>query len=256
MEKPDKKENPIHRILSTKPPVYALVLLVLCLLVLAVFFDKGVMPFVARAYVSENTVPALEGLDSVSAIAKAKEAGFNVSFAAEREFSNSYDVALVMRQNPPASQKSKPGRLIHLTISEGLHQFTVPDLFDKNGTEAAEAIQKAGLSVGLTFSTPHPKLSKGKVVRTNPSEGAVVHNGDTVDVFVSSGPQGEKTELPDVTPLREAAAIQTLRSAGFVVGRIDRQKKSGMLPGQILSESPVARSLLPAGTKIDLVIAE
>ena len=112
------KENFIHRILRTKPWVYALLLLVLVLLLLALVFDKIAMPIVARSGVQELAVPKLEGLDSVSAIRQAEEAGFHVAFAESREYSKAYDADLVMRQNPPEGQLSKPGRTIQLTISD------------------------------------------------------------------------------------------------------------------------------------------
>ncbi|MBP5246696.1 MAG: PASTA domain-containing protein [Fibrobacter sp.] len=250
------KENFIHRILRTKPWIYALLLLVILLILCAILFDKVAMPIVARAHVEEKTVPALEGLDSASALQKATEAGFNVLFAEEREYSNAYDIDLVMRQNPKANQKSKPGRTIHLTISEGLHQYTVPDLFDKNGFEAIAAIEKAGLTVGLTFTMPHPNLSKGKVVRTNPSEGSLVHKGDTVDVFLSSGAKGAKTEIPEVTGLRLAIALSNLRKAGFIIGKTERRKSTGEQSGVILEQDPVAGTVISAGSRVNLVVSE
>ncbi len=250
------KENFIHRIFSTKPWLYALFLLALFLVLCAIVFDKLVMPSVAREHVSERIVPALEGLDSVAAMALAQDSGFGVVFSEEREYSKTYDMDLVMRQNPSAGSHSKPGRTIRLTISDGLHQFTVPDLFDKNGEEAALAIQNAGLNVGLTFRMPHPNLSKGKVVRTNPSEGSLVHKGDTVDVFLSSGPKGELIELPNVVGLQLAAAVSNLRSAGFLVGKTLRSKNPNVPAEKIVSQEPSAGTALSAGSKINLVVAE
>lgn len=250
------KENFIHRILSAKPWLYAIFLLVLILVFCAFVFDKFVMPVVARENVEGKPVPLLEGLDSVSAVALARDSGFGVAFSGEREYSNTFDIDLVMRQNPSAGKLSKPGRTIRLTISDGLHQFTVPDLFDKNGEEAAEAIRAAGLNPGLTFRMPHPNLSKGKVVRTNPSEGSLVHKGDTVDIFLSAGPKGERVELPSVVGLREDAAASNLREAGFLVGKTERRKDSNASSGKVLSQDPLAGTSLSAGTKVNLVVAE
>ncbi len=250
------KENFIHRIFSTKPWLYALFLLLPFLVLCAVVFDRLVMPAVAREHVSERIVPAIEGLDSVSAVSLARDSGFGVVFSEEREYSKTFDVGLVMRQSPSAGSRTKPGRTVRLTISDGLHQFTVPDLFDKNGEEAAAAIQNAGLSVGLMFRMPHPGLSKGKVVRTNPSEGSLVHKGDTVDVFISSGPSGELLELPNVVGLSLAEAVSRLRSAGFILGKTSRGKYSDASAGTVVAQDPQAKQPLSAGTKINLVVAE
>ena len=238
MEGQPGKENFIHRILRTKPWAYALLLLAVLLILCAVVFDKIAMPIVARSYVEEKTVPALEGLDSLTAVQKATEAGFNVLFAKEREYSKTYDVDLVMRQNPLADQKSNP------------------DLFDKNGSEAVVAIEKAGLNMGLTFSMPHTNVKKGKVVRTNPSEGSLVHKGDTVDVFLSSGPNGAKVELPEVVGSRLTEALSNLRSAGFIIGKTERRKNSGEQSGRVLKQDPAAGSVLSAGSRVNLVVAE
>lgn len=250
------KENRIHRLLSGKPWIYAALLLIVVLVLCAVIFDKIVMPVVAREHVEGSEIPQIEGLDSASAIAKISDAGFNVAFAKDREYSNLYDAGLVMRQNPPAGSLSKPGRTIRLTLSEGLHQFTVPDLFDKNGNEATVEIQKAGLNVGLTFYTPHPNLSKGKVVRTNPSEGALVRQGDTVDVFLSSGPKGDSVNVPNVNGLTLSDGLDRLRSAGFILGKLERKKESGKASALILSQTPSAGTALVAGSKINLIVVE
>ncbi|MCI5600553.1 MAG: PASTA domain-containing protein [Hallerella porci] len=254
MAEQPRKENFIHRILRTKPWVYALLLLAVLLVFFAICFDKIAMPIVAREHVQELTVPKLEGLDSSAAIQKAEGAGFHVAFAKMREYSKVYDVDLVMRQNPPEGQKSKPGRTIHLTLSEGLNQITVPDLLDKTDEEAVEEIQKAGLVVGLTFKTPHVNISKGKVVRTYPSEGSLAHKGDTVDVFISSGAKGAKTEVPNVVGERTAIAISNLRTAGFIVGKTERKKEGSA--GLVLSQKPEAGSLIAAGARVNLVISE
>lgn len=256
MEEKPLKENRIHRLLSKKPWIYAALLLVAVLILCALVFDKIVMPLVAREHVQGVEIPQIEGLDSASAISKISAAGFNVSFSKAREYSNLYEAGLVMRQNPLAGSLSKPGRTIRLTLSEGLHQFTVPDLFDKNGSEATKEIQKAGLNVGLTFYTPHPNLSKGKVVRTNPSEGALVRQGDTVDVFLSSGPKGDANNVPNVSGLTLPDGLERLRSAGFILGKLERKKESGKASALILSQTPSAGTALVAGTKINLVVVE
>lgn len=251
-----QKENFIHRVLSKCPWLYALFLLFIILILCAAVFDKAVMPIVARERVEEVVVPQLEGLDSASAVSAADSAGFRILFAVNREYSDSYDVGLVMRQNPLPGKSSKPNRTIRATLSEGLHQFTVPDLFDKNGEEASVEIEKAGLNVGLTFETPHPNLSRGKVVRTNPSEGSLVHRGDTVDVFLSSGPRGKKGELPDVVGMRTALARGTLRTSGFIVGKVKTSKRRDMPTGTVISQEPSAGTPLPAGAKVNLIIVE
>ncbi len=250
------KENFIHRIFSTKPWLYALFLLLPLLVLCALVFDRLVMPAVAREHVSERIVPRLEGLDSVSAVALARDSGFGVVFSEEREYSKTFDLDLVMRQNPAAGAHTKPGRTIRLTISEGLHQYTVPDLFDKNGEEASTAIQNAGLAVGLTFHTAHPTISKGKVVRTNPSEGSLVHKGDTVDIFLSSGTSGKMSEIPNVVGLPLDVAVSRLRVEGFLVGKTLRDKRQGTPAGTVVSQDPSAKIPLLAGSRINLVIAE
>ncbi len=251
-----QKENFIHRALSKCPWLYALLLLFVVLILCAAVFDKVVMPIVAREYVEEKVVPQMEGLDSASAVSVADSAGFRLLFDGEREYSNTYDGGLVMRQNPLPGKSSKPNRTIRVTLSEGLHQFTVPDLFDKNGAEASAEIEKAGLNVGLTFETPHPNLSKGKVVRTNPSEGSLVHRGDTVDVFLSSGPRGKKAELPNVVGLRIALARETLRTSGFIIGKVKTSKSQNAQAGTVISQEPSAGHPLPAGAKVNLIVVE
>ena len=118
MAEQPRKENFIHRILRTKPWVYALLLLAVLLVFFAICFDKIAMPIVAREHVQELTVPKLEGLDSSAAIQKAEGAGFHVAFAKMREYSKVYDVDLVMRQNPPEGHEQREQRESGVSVRE------------------------------------------------------------------------------------------------------------------------------------------
>ena len=83
-----------------------------------------------------------------------------------------------------------------------------------------------------------------------------MHKGDTVDVFLSSGPNGAKVELPEVVGSRLTEALSNLRSAGFIIGKTERRKNSGEQSGRVLKQDPAAGSVLSAGSRVNLVVAE
>ncbi|MCK9182135.1 MAG: PASTA domain-containing protein [Fibrobacteraceae bacterium] len=260
--KENLKENALrardyaHSTFETKPWVYAAFLLIVILFLCVGIFDKIVMPIVAGKLSSEIEVPNVVGLDSASAVAAIKKAGFGVAWTPDRQFSNTVEAGLVMNQVPSALRKAKPGRTIRMTVSEGLHQFSVPELYGKSAKEAEISIERAGLVFGRIIETPDPKLPKNAVVRTRPSEGSVVHGGDKVDVFISSGAHGARVLLPDVKDLSMEDAVQQLEDVGFVIGRITREKISGEESGKVLFQDPAAGDSLPAGTKINLNVVD
>jgi serine/threonine-protein kinase len=124
------------------------------------------------------------------------------------------------------------------------------------GLTAARATSKlraAGFKP-TTQEQSSAKVAQGHVISTDPSAGIVVQIGSPVTVFVSSGPA--QVHVPDLTGQSQQAAEAALTTAGLAVGAITPQVSASQTPGTVLSQSPAAPASLPAGGKVNLVVAQ
>jgi serine/threonine-protein kinase len=82
----------------------------------------------------------------------------------------------------------------------------------------------------------------------------VVQVGSPVTVLVSSGPA--QVHVPDLTGQTQKAAEAALATVGLTVGAITPQVSSSQTPETVLSQSPAPPATLPAGGKVNLVVAQ
>jgi serine/threonine-protein kinase len=115
---------------------------------------------------------------------------------------------------------------------------------------AVNQIKAAGL-----VADPVPQASstvkQGYVIKTDPDGGAVIGKGQTVQVFVSSGPG--KVTLPDVTHLDQVTAVKKLSDLGFQVN-VTPDPTSTFPQGQVDRMNP-AQGSYPSGTAVTLFVS-
>ena len=164
----------------TKPYLYALALLIVFLLLLAVIVDSFVMPFVAGKYAHTGAVPSVEGLAPKDAERVLDSAGFDFEWTSEGSFSTSVPEGKVANQVPAAGRTAKYSRTVRLTVSKGIRGVAVPELHGKTLHQTAVALRKAGLVEGKVIDSAFASVPKGVVIRTDPIGGRMVHVGDCI----------------------------------------------------------------------------
>jgi eukaryotic-like serine/threonine-protein kinase len=92
-------------------------------------------------------------------------------------------------------------------------QVAVPAVAGQPEAAARTAIEGAGLKVGEVTSEASSTVDQGLVIASDPSGGANVDPGSTVNLVVSAGP--DTVEVPNVVGLSEDRARSTLEQAGF-----------------------------------------
>jgi len=94
----------------------------------------------------------------------------------------------------------------------GTRDVQVPDVRGQASADAIAELQNRGFTT-TTEQKPDSTVPPDHVIGTDPAANASVSAGDKVTVSVSTGP--EQRELPDVSSLSYADAVQELTSAGF-----------------------------------------
>ncbi len=117
--------------------------------------------------------------------------------------------------------------------------------------QAKARLHKQGL-VPAKVGTEHNKAKAGTVVLQNPAPGDTVKRGRVVSLWVSSGPQ--KTAVPAVTSMTEAAAKASLTSFNFVP--VTLHEKSSQAQGTVVRQSPGAGTKLVAGSTVRIWVSD
>jgi serine/threonine-protein kinase len=160
----------------------------------------------------------------------------------------------VVRTEPAAGTKQKPGTVVNLVISQGPPPVTIPSsVIGKPADEVEHGLKTLGLSVKRTQANDD-NIPSGDVIRIETGTAGTgagkltVPRGTTVTMVVSKGPVMVK--VPRLRGMSKSDAEQTLRDAGLVPDP-DTPLYFG---NTVYGQSPSADSVVPHGTTVRFVI--
>ncbi|WP_104474484.1 Stk1 family PASTA domain-containing Ser/Thr kinase [Microterricola pindariensis] len=154
---------------------------------------------------SSREVPALTG----QSFAQAQEAlaAQELQATEMREASSTVPADQVVRTDPVAGTIVTPNTTIKVYVSTGKTAVAIPDVSNISLADAEAKLTAAGFQLGLTTKKNSPTIAADTVLSTMPAAGTEGHEGDTVDVTISSG----LVELPDLTGQTLSAATAILQ---------------------------------------------
>ena len=162
----------------------------------------------------------------------------------------------VISQNPVSAAQVVSGSSVDLVISSGPAATTtvsVPNVIGDTQAAAESAITAVGLVVGTITSVSSNTVAVGDVISQSPVAGSTAATGSAVDLVISSGPA--LIAVPNVVGLTQTSASSAITSAGLVVGTVTLACSRTVASGIVISESPVAGTLVAAGSAVDLVVS-
>jgi len=167
-----------------------------------------------------------------------------------RRPSSTEQPTFVFDQDPSPGNKTPKGNTVTIFVSTGLAKVPVPDVRNKNSTDAAAAIAGLGLKpdVHQVYSTKDP----GTVVAQSPTPGLKVVKGSKVRINVSKGPA--QVTVPPVVGIPYAQASSVLQAKGFNVDRVDQDSTEPA--DTVLAQDPSANASAPKGSTITLTVSK
>ena len=159
-------------------------------------------------------VPYLEGRVYNEGFA-AKYKDFNIRLLPQ-QYHPTIAESHIISQEPAGGEKVQRGSDIWITVSMGQEPPLI-ELIDFMGVDAAEAIElleEQGFKP-LKRKEPSYVLEPGLVTRTDPAAKTELQMGQTVYVYVSTGPEIDERPVPNVVGLEIERAKELMTQQGF-----------------------------------------
>ncbi|GAA1448640.1 Stk1 family PASTA domain-containing Ser/Thr kinase [Leifsonia poae] len=137
--------------------------------------------------------------------------GMKLKWTQATEASATYPEGQVVRTDPGAGIVVATGDTITVYVSTGKKSVTVPDVHNMTADAAKQAITAAGLTVGTLTTENSATVAANVVIKTDPAASATAHEGDTINLTVSSG----KVTLTDLVGQSIQAATGILSQLGL-----------------------------------------
>jgi eukaryotic-like serine/threonine-protein kinase len=196
-------------------------------------------------------VPNVTNMDATQAANILTQAGLHPALTPQN--SNTVPNNVVISQTPAAGTQAPKGSTVNLVVSSGKTQVQIPNEQGKDPAAAANDLGNLQLKA-TTANEPSDTIPAGKVTRTDPAAGAMVAQGSSVVIYVSTGPA--PVAVPNVVGQTQGQAQATLTAAGFQVTANPQATSDQTKDGKVLSESPAANTKAPKGSTVTIAVGQ
>ena len=218
------------------------------LLVLAL---AGFLIFLAVSELTKaetREVPRVTGTQLVEAREILERAGFEVE---ETRVQSRLAFDQVLDQDPDPGEEAEEGSTVLLEVSGGPGTVRVPSVANLPVKQVVNRLEDRGLRADLDKRSSD-SVDEGLAIRSVPGAGEVVERGETVKVFISSGP--EQVEVPDVIGLSRESAEARISDAGLEPGAVTEQE-SEEPEGEVLAQDPAGGAEVERGAAVNLTVS-
>lgn len=128
----------------------------------------------------------------------------------------------------------------------------VPSVLGLTEVEATNVLTEAGFVVAPERVTD-AEAEEGEVLGTNPAEGTLLAEGETVRLLISAGT--ELVTVPELTGMTVNEANVALQDADLVLGQISEVPSEEFDQGLVVGSDPTAGSEAPVGSRVNVAVS-
>lgn len=128
----------------------------------------------------------------------------------------------------------------------------VPDFTGLSLTQSQDALDQLGLKWKV-IDQESTDTAPGTVIDQAPDPNTIVPKNATVLLNVARAPS--TAPVPSVTGLTQADAVTQLVAAGLKPGPVKEEASGDAEPGTVLAQDPLAGTIVPGGSSVDLTVA-
>ncbi len=190
----------------------------------------------------QENMPKLLGVSLESA--QRITAGLGLELKVEDKiYSPQYSANQIAQQMPPPGTPLKMGQHVHVLVSLGLPQLTVPNVVGDSVRAARITAIQRGLTVGEIAMIPWPG-DPDLVVEQDPPPATTAVRTPTVNLLVSGGEEPPAYLCRRFIGRPVAEVRRELEKNGFKIGQVTSVATNGGSQGIVLTQNP------PSGSKI------
>jgi beta-lactam-binding protein with PASTA domain len=242
----------------------------LLLVLLAVGLLSAIATMSIAIHGAEVEVPALQGMTVADARSQAAGLGLNLDVD-NRYYSGDVAAGHILTQSPAPGTVVRREWLVRVAESLGPQKVEVPSVVGDGEREAAFALRRVGLEVGVTARLPYGNAAEGTVIAQDPPAHAQGIARPNVNLLVAAAsddaPDGFM--MPELVGMTFASAQATLARVGIhtaaptmvnvaiaPVGSGNQPVRPLVKPGSVLAQVPMAGSRIDQSTMVHLSVAQ
>ena len=192
-------------------------------------------------------IPNVVGSTRERAVGSLTGQGFTVEERTTRH--ETIGAGLVVSQNPPGETRAPRGSTVELVVSAGPEPIEMPRVTGLTRDRAEGRLESLGLEVETVISF-HDEVEEGLVISQNPSPGADINPGWSVQIVVSKGPDEIELEELSGRSVDEVSAL--LQESGMEVA-VEQESSDEVEVGFVIRTEPPGGALLEPGSRVVVV---
>lgn len=199
------------------------------------------------------TVPDLVGRGPAEATQILNDFSFRLGSVSETP-TETVAPGTVVTQKPAAGEQLSAGERVSIVVAVVPDRAKVPSVVGRTRESAISAAAAARLVPRIVESFS-AAVGEGTVVAQLPEAGLELAPGEPVVIVVSRGPAPAQVGVPRLDGLNEAEANQLL-AANRLKALYYRSYDASVPAGDIISQSPLARSSSPLGSIVQVLVSQ
>jgi len=168
-----------------------------------------------------------------------------------------YPAGQICEQSPAANTKVKEGYMtITVNVSDGEDKMYMPEVENKDAREVLKQLQEDMGLVVTQEPVSDETINSGFVVSCSPMPGSDVKKGDSVTIYVSTGPAKKPVTVPPLVNMTIENARDQLTRMGLKVDKVTEHYNDKYPEGRVFWQSIDANNEVEEGTAIDLWVSK
>lgn len=248
-EKQRRNKNRSARRVSTLAGIFAVVVFLLAMFYfLYAYFIKDLV-----TTVDDVEVPNLVGLDIDYVLGSSAYSDFVIKVG-DYVYDSDMPDGTILDQDPVEGRNVKPGQEIVVSVSGGATEVTVPNVVNDEYRDALRELEALGLVTDPQF-VDSDEVTSNYVISTSPEAGTVLNSGDTITVYISTGPDIEMVTVPNLSGSTQYQAQRTLEQNGLSLGNVKPEYNDDVAVGIVYDQGVAQGTQVPEGFAIDIWIS-
>ena len=221
----------------------------LSLVLLLVCFASALLAMRFAIHGREVRVPKFVGLSPLEAERLANSDGLLLSIE-NRFYSADVPEGYVVSQAPAPNTKVRRGWKVRVAQSLGPQRTAIPNVVGQSERVAELNISRRGLEIGSVATIHFPGMEPSTVIAQNPAADAKNAASPKIGLVISAGDNVPSYVMPNFVGQPLADAVDTVRHAGFNLGKVSYVEDTGGTADIVVKQSPAAGQKISAGATI------